>query len=122
VLLAAAIGFGIGKILTAPSARAAATHRYTLRVGDKATIPAVNQRCAVYLEGGAPELYCARPRHPRHQVTIFRDRLSIWKVGNPDQPAGRGSPSPVSLGVIPEHWARRECLDSAAPTIERWIV
>lgn len=55
---------------------AATAGRYTLRVGDKATIPAINQHCAVY-EGGAPELYCARPLHPRHQVTIFRDSILI---------------------------------------------
>jgi hypothetical protein len=91
VLVAAAIGFSIGKIATAPAAEAPAAHRYTLRVGDRVTIPAVNQRCAVYTEGGAPELYCARPRHARHQVTIFRDSILVWKVGNPDRPACRGS-------------------------------
>ena len=53
VLVAAAIGFSIGKIATAPAAEASAAHRYTLRVGDKVTIPAINQRCAVYTEGGA---------------------------------------------------------------------
>ena len=92
VLLAAAIGFGIGKVVSAPSAQAAATHRYMLRVGDKVAIPAVNQRCAVDLEGGAPELYCARPRHPRHQVTIFRDGMFVWKVGSSDRPAWSGKP------------------------------
>jgi hypothetical protein len=68
------------------------SQEHTLRVGDKPTVPAVNQRCAVYMEGGAPELYCARPRQPRHQVTIFRDRISIWKAGNPDQPAWSRKP------------------------------
>ena len=92
VLVAAAIGFSIGKIATAPAAEASAAHRYTLRVGDKVTIPAINQRCAVYTEGGAPELYCARPQHPRHQVTIFRDSILVWKVGNPDRPAWSGKP------------------------------
>ena len=92
LVAAAAIGFSIGKIAAAPAAEASAAHRYTLRVGDKVTIPAVNQRCAVYKEGGAPELYCARLRHPRHQVTIFRDSILIWKVGNPDRPAWSGKP------------------------------
>jgi hypothetical protein len=91
-LVAAAIGFSIGKIAAAPAAEASAAHLYTLRVGDKVTIPAVNQRCGVYKEGGAPELYCARPRHPRHQVTIFRDSILIWKVGDPDRPAWSGKP------------------------------
>ena len=79
LLAAAGIGFSIGKIATAPAAEASAAHRYTLRVGDKVTIPAVNQRCAVYTEGGSPELYCARSQRPRHQVTIFRDSILIWE-------------------------------------------
>jgi hypothetical protein len=88
----AAIGFSIGKIATAPAAEAAAAHRYTLRLGDSVTIPAVKQRCAVYTEGGSPELYCARPLQARHQVTIFRDSILIWKVGHPDRPAWSGKP------------------------------
>jgi hypothetical protein len=92
VAAAAAIGFSIGRIATTPAAEASAAHRYTLRVGDKVTIPAVNQRCAVNTEGGAPVLFCARPRHPRHQMTIFRDSILIWKVGNPDRPAWSGKP------------------------------
>jgi len=92
LVVAAAIGFSIGKIATTPAAEAAAAHRYTLRVGDNVTIPAVNQRCAAYTEGGSPELTCARPRHPRHQVTIFRDRIQVWKSGHPDAPVWSGKP------------------------------
>jgi len=92
LVVAAVIGFGVGKIVTAPAAKASAAHRYTLRVGDQVTIPAVKQRCAVYTEGGAPELYCARPLSPRHQVTIFGNSVLIWKVGNPDRPAWSGKP------------------------------
>jgi hypothetical protein len=92
VVAAGAVGFSIAKIATTPAAEASAAHRYTLRIGDRVTIPAVKQRCAVYTEGGAPELYCARPLHPRHQVTIFRDSILIWKVGNPDRPAWSGKP------------------------------
>lgn len=92
VAAAAVIGFSIGKIATAPAAGASASHRYTLRVGDNVTIPAVRQRCAVYTEGGAAQLYCARPLHPRHQVTIFRDRIQVWKAGNPDAPVWSGRP------------------------------
>jgi hypothetical protein len=89
---ATALGFGIGKITATPAAAASAAHRYTLRVGDKVTVPAVGQVCAVYTEGGAPELFCARPRHARHQVTIFADKILVWKVGNPDHPAWSGKP------------------------------
>jgi hypothetical protein len=92
LVAAAVIGFGVGKITTAPAAKASAGRRYTLRVGDTATIPSVSQRCAVYTEGGFPELYCARSLHPRHQVTLFRGSIVIWKVGNPDRPAWSGKP------------------------------
>jgi hypothetical protein len=93
LVAAAATGFTIGgKVAGPPGAEASAAHLYTLRVGDKVTIPAVKQRCAVYTEGGAPELYCARPLHSRHQVTIFRDSILIWKAGNPDRPAWSGKP------------------------------
>jgi hypothetical protein len=85
-------GFGIGKMTTAPSAEASAAHRNTLRIGDKVTIPAVRQLCAVYMEGGSPELFCARPRHARHQVTIFEDSIGVWKVGHPDAPVWSGKP------------------------------
>jgi hypothetical protein len=44
------------------------------------------------MEGGAPEFYCARLLHPRHQVMIFRNDIQIWKVGNPDRPAWSGKP------------------------------
>ena len=88
----AAVEFSIGTVMTAPAAGASAAHRYTLRLGDKVTIPALGQRCAVYKEGGAPEFFCARPSRPRHQVTLFRDRIQVWKVGNPDSPVWSGKP------------------------------
>ena len=92
VVAGAAIGFGAAKVTTAPATEASSTHRYTLRVGDRVTIPAVRQRCAVYTEGGSPELYCARPLHPRHQVTFFRDSILVWKVPRPDAPVWSGRP------------------------------
>jgi len=76
----------------APVAEASAVHRYTLRVGDRITIPAVGQRCAVYMEGGAPELFCARPRHAHHHVAIFRDSIQVWKASNPGAPVWSGKP------------------------------
>jgi hypothetical protein len=87
----AAVGFGIGTITTA-AAGANAAHRYTLRVGDKVTIPAIRQRCAFYTEGAAPELLCARPRRARHQVAVFRDRIQVWKAGHPNAPVWSGKP------------------------------
>ena len=74
VVASVTIGFGIGKVVTAPAAEASAAHRFTLRVGDTVTIPGVSQRCAVYTEGRSRELYCARPLHPHHQVTIYGSR------------------------------------------------
>jgi hypothetical protein len=84
--------FVVGQMTGLRSAQAAATQRYVLRLGDKVSIPAINQVCAVSTEGGAVDLFCARPRNPYHQVTIFRDNIFVWKVGNPDRPAWAGKP------------------------------
>ena len=65
---------------------------YTLRVGDRVAIPAIKQVCTVSTEGGAVDLFCARPRSAHHEVTIFRDSILVWKVGNPDRPAWSGKP------------------------------
>jgi len=82
----------IGQMTVTGPAEASSTRAYTLRIGDRVTIPAINQVCALQTEGGAPDLFCARPRKPLHQVTIFRDNILVWKVGNPDQPAWAGRP------------------------------
>jgi hypothetical protein len=60
-LAAAANRFSIGMITMAPVAEASAAHRYTLRVGDRMTIPAVGQLCTVYMEGGAPDSFARGP-------------------------------------------------------------
>lgn len=94
VILVAVAGaaFAIGTITGLPSAHASATHIYTLRAGDTVRVPTVQQVCTLTAEGGAPELFCGRPSHPRHQVTIFHDSILVWKVGNPDRPAWSGKP------------------------------
>jgi hypothetical protein len=84
--------FVIGQMSGLHSAQASANHAYTLRSGDKVTIPAINQVCSVSGEGGSPDLFCARPRNAHHQVAIFRNSILVWKVGNPDHPAWSGTP------------------------------
>jgi hypothetical protein len=84
--------FIVGQLTQMSAAEASATHLYTLRVGDKVAIPAINQVCSVSTEGGAVDLFCARPRNAHHQVTIFGDNILVWKVGNPDRPAWTGKP------------------------------
>ena len=84
--------FVIGQMTGARAAKASATHVYTLHIGDKVTIPAIRQVCSVSTEGGAADLFCARQRNAKHQVTIFRDNILVWKVGNPDRPAWSGKP------------------------------
>ena len=83
-VLATTVGtaFVAGQMTNARAAEASAAHKYTLRVGDKVAIPAIGQVCSVYVEGGAVELFCARARRARHQVTIFRDSILVWKAGN----------------------------------------
>ena len=88
----AATAFAVGTMIGLPGARASANHVYTLRAGDKVKIPTIQQMCVLSAEGGSPDLFCARPSNPRHEVTIFRDNILIWKVGNPDRPAWSGKP------------------------------
>jgi hypothetical protein len=80
------------QLTSARPANAAASHSYTLRMGDKVTIPSINKVCSVYMEGGAPDLFCTKQHGAHHQVVIFRDAILVWKVGNPDQPAWMGKP------------------------------
>jgi hypothetical protein len=48
--------------------------------------------CSVETEARAANLLCQKQRKPRHQVTVFRDKILVWKVGNPDHPAWSGKP------------------------------
>ena len=89
---AVAAGASGAAVIRTSGAEAAAAHKYTLHLGDKITVPAIRQVCWVEAEGGAPELFCSKQRRPRHQVTIFRDRILVWKVGDPDHPAWTGKP------------------------------
>ena len=88
----ATAAFAIGTTTGLPGAKASATRTYTLRAGDKVRIPTIQQVCTLSAEGGAPDLFCSRPSHARHEVTIFRDNILIWKVGNPDHAAWSGKP------------------------------
>jgi hypothetical protein len=92
VLASVATGFLGGHMVHTSTAAASSTHTYTLRLGDKAVIPGIRQTCSVSTEGGATDLFCAKTHRPHHQVTIFRDNILVWKVGNPDHPAWHGAP------------------------------
>ena len=93
-VLAGTAGAGLvaGQMTGASPAEASANRAYTLRVGDRVAIPAIKQMCTVSTEGGAIDLFCARPLGAHHQVTIFRDSILVWRVGNPDRPAWSGKP------------------------------
>ena len=65
---------------------------YVLHEGDRAIVPAINQECTASGEGGAPDLFCARPKAPHHQVVIFGDEILVWKNGDTDAPAWSGKP------------------------------
>jgi len=88
----AAAGFATGAMTGLQGAHASATRVYTLRAGDKVKIPTIKQVCELTAEGGAPDLLCERPSNAHHQVTIFRDTILVWTVGNPDHAAWSGRP------------------------------
>jgi hypothetical protein len=94
VLLAGAFAAGAvaANLIRTSPAEASPTHRYTLHLGDKVAIPAIRQVCAVEAEARKVNLFCQRQRRPRHQVTIFRNNILVWKVGNPEHPAWSGKP------------------------------
>jgi len=93
-VVAAAVGgsFVVGHVSATNAEQATAARSFTLRVGDRATVPAIGQRCTVFVEGGAAELFCARPSGGHHQVTFFRDSILVWKEGKPDSPVWSGRP------------------------------
>ena len=84
--------FVIGQMTGTRAAEASARRMYELRTGDRVSIPAIGQVCSVSTEGGAADLLCARPRNAHHQLTIFRDSILVWNVGNPYRPAWTGKP------------------------------
>ena len=86
----AGCSFVVGRLAATTPARAAAARSFTLRIGDRAVVPSIGQRCSVYVEGGAPELFCARLRGARHQVTIFRRSILVWRTGGPGSPVWSG--------------------------------
>lgn len=89
---ALAAAFVVGQLTGTRPAAASAAHVYTLRMGDKVSIPAINQACTVSAEGGATDLFCARARGAHHQVVFYRDNILVWTVGNPDNAAWHGKP------------------------------
>ena len=86
------LAIGIGQLTTTNAAQAKTSRFYTLRLGDRVFVPSVGQLCTVSTEGGATDLFCARPRGAHHQVVFFSDSILLWKVGNPDNPAWSGKP------------------------------
>jgi len=82
----------VGVVVSTRTAGATGGRSYTLRVGDRVSIPSVNQVCDVEVEAGSPELFCARPRAPHHQIVMFGNVILVWKVGNPDSPVWSGRP------------------------------
>jgi hypothetical protein len=90
LIIAGAVGlacaFAAGRLSGTAPADASATRAYTLRMGDRVTMPSLNMTCTMSQEGGFPDFFCARPRTARHQVVFFRDAILVWRVGNPDKP------------------------------------
>ena len=89
-LLLVALGALLGAALTRThTAKASSTHHYTLRVGDKVSIPGLGQIC-VLEEPSRLNLTCEKRANARHQVQIFRSDMFIYKIsGGPAVWAGK---------------------------------
>ena len=59
---------------------------YTARLGDEIRVPVAAAACKVFREGGFPTLYCTHTPTVRYQVYFYKDRLQVWRNGNPDGP------------------------------------
>jgi hypothetical protein len=79
LLVAVAALFG-GVLNRAHVAEATASHHYTLRVGDKVSIPGLGQIC-VLEEPSRLNLICEKKAHAHHQVQIFRSEMLVYKFG-----------------------------------------
>jgi len=91
--LLVALGALVGGVLTrAHTAKASSAHVYTLRLGDKVSIPGVGQLCLVEKEATSLRLLCSHGVRARHQVAFFRNSILVYKVGNPDHAAWAGKP------------------------------
>jgi hypothetical protein len=81
-------GFLAGRFSVAgPASAAPARHVWVGRQGDVLRVPAAATRCVVSVEGGAPDLFCARMPRGRYTVSFFKSGLDVWRNGNPDKPA-----------------------------------
>jgi hypothetical protein len=73
-------------VRTGPTAAGTSTRVYTGRLGDVFSVPAAAAECRVFQEGGFPTLYCVHRPTARYQVYFYKDRLQVWRNGNPDGP------------------------------------
>ena len=89
VVLGALLG---GALTRTHSASASSTHVYTLRLGDKVSIPGIGQACSVEKEATLLNLFCSKGVRAHHQVVIFRNNMLVYKVGDPDHVAWAGKP------------------------------
>jgi hypothetical protein len=75
---------------------ASPSHAYTLRVGDRVTVPAIGEVCVVSITRGIdsnagpfhPYFFCSGQGY--HQVDFFHDRIVVWKTGQSDHPVWSG--------------------------------
>jgi hypothetical protein len=73
-------------VKTRPDTGRTSPRVYTGRLGDVFRVPAAAAECRVFQEGGFPTLYCVHRPRARYQVYFYKDRLQVWRNGNPDGP------------------------------------
>jgi hypothetical protein len=87
IALLIALAFSVGRATNPPAAPARTeSHIYTLRQGDVVRAPGAATRCTASVEGAFKNLFCSRSPQGRYQVVFYKDRLLVWKSGNPDKP------------------------------------
>ena len=97
LLVGVAVGgaFFLGRMSHPTSAAAAGSHKVlTAARGDVIRIPGIRTRCVVSEEAGRTNMLCNHTPHGRYELVLFRDRLFVYRNGNPDKPrfAARWNP------------------------------
>ncbi len=85
ILLPAA--FVVGRV-TSPNKnpRSSGNREFTLHQGDVIHVPEAATVCTAAAEGGMPNLFCERSPQGRYEFVFYRDSVTVWGPGGPDNP------------------------------------
>jgi len=87
VAVALAAGFVLGRETAGSASAEPSGHVFRIQSGDVVRVPSTATRCVASQEVGIANFFCTRTPRGRHQVVFYKDRVFVWRVGQPDRPA-----------------------------------